>query len=61
MACSRLRLLFPAQLTAGEAGDFALEITVGSEPIQPGGGFLIYPPITTSPHMWSMVRWQLGG
>lgn len=58
---SKLELLDRDYVIAGEVGEFRLRITAGEAGIAPGGGFVIYPPITTNPHMWAMVRWQLGG
>ena len=61
MKKSNLELLDREHLTVGEIGEFRLRITVGEPGVASGGGFLIYPPITTMPHVWAMVRWHIGG
>lgn len=61
MKTNKLELLNREHLTAGEIGKFRLRITVGEPGVASGGGFVVYPPITTMPHVWAMVRWKLGG
>ena len=59
-ALSTLELVGSHTVTAGQAGAFTLRITVGPKDIAPGGGFTIYPPISTSPHWASGIRWKIG-
>jgi len=54
------RLISPDTAQARGRLEVLFEVTIGDEGIATAGGFRIYPPITTPPHFWSMVRWSLG-
>jgi len=56
-----VKIVSPELFQAAEIGTVVLEFTVGDEEIATGGGWLIFTPITTMPHVWSMVRWKIGG
>ena len=55
---SSLEMLDREIFRAGEVCEFRLQITIGAEGVAAGGGFVIYPPVTTVPHVWASVRWR---
>ncbi len=55
-----IKLVSPQRAFVRERVEVVLEIVIGSEGLATGGGVRIYPPITTPPHFWSMVRWAIG-
>lgn len=55
-----IRLVSPQSVPARGRVEVVFEVTIGSGGIAAGGGLRLYPPITTPPHVWSMVRWDLG-
>lgn len=55
-----LHLVSPHIARARERCELVFEAQIGAEGIATSGGLRLYPPITTPPHYWSMVRWALG-
>ncbi len=56
----RILLVGPNTVAARERCEVVFEAIIGAEGLATGGGLRLYPPITTPPHFWSMVRWSLG-
>ena len=60
MTPHRLELLSPSTVVARERVELRFRLTVGEAGLAAGGGLRLYPPVTTPPHFWSLVRWKLG-
>jgi len=55
-----IRLICPTTIAARQRCEVVFDIMVGERGIATGGGLRLYPPVTTPPHFWSMVRWAIG-